>query len=129
MVRAFIEVGEQDVYEKAGTGFTSLAGWTTFSNRGGTALSRATRNGHLEVCRVLVEEGKAVVNKAGDNGDMPLDWAYGNKHLPTVTFLESVGSEMNWRKLIKGEDWWGAAEDGNLAVVGAFIEVGGGTWT
>ena len=73
MVRAFISLGEQDVNEKAGTGFTSVAGWTTFSNRGGTALSRTARNGHFEVCRILVEEGKADVNKAADNGDRPLD--------------------------------------------------------
>jgi len=79
------------VNEKAGTGFTSLAGWTTFSNCGGTALSRAARNGHLEVCRILVEEGKAGINKAADNGDRPLKWATNNRHTAAIAYLRCKG--------------------------------------
>ena len=69
---------------------------------GETALCYAARDGHLEVCRYLVEHGAKVNFKPKHQGpsselgtDGPLDNAVGNDHLDVVEYLVSKGANIN----------------------------------
>ena len=57
-------------------------------DKGCTPLIMAAQNGHMEVVRFLVEEGKADVDKATtDDGSTPLLLAAQKGHTEVVRFL------------------------------------------
>uniref|UniRef100_A0A914H8K7 Ankyrin repeat protein n=1 Tax=Globodera rostochiensis TaxID=31243 RepID=A0A914H8K7_GLORO len=63
---------------------------TTFS-----ALYYAAHFGHLDVCRMLVLNGRVDVNKAEIEGERPLRIAALHGHLPVVQFLVENGAYIN----------------------------------
>lgn len=65
-------------------------------NDGETPLLKACQNGHLEIIKLLLENG-AEVNKAKRNGATPLFAANSGGHNEVVEFLLSAGA--TWPKL------------------------------
>ena len=53
----------------------------------------AAQNGHTEVVRFLVEEGKADVDKVNDNNQTPINVAADGGRLEVVQFLLSKGAD------------------------------------
>ena len=54
-----------------------------------TALHLASKEGHLEVVKILVEKGKASVNKLNNNQESPLDLARKNDRTDVINYLST----------------------------------------
>ena len=61
---------------------------------------QAAQNGHTEVVRFLVEEGKADVDKVNKKNQTPINIAAYNGHLEVVQFLLSKGADCTIK-----DDW------------------------
>ena len=91
---------------------------------GWTPLLIAAQQGHLEVVRCLIEEGKVNVNQALTTGETPLHVAVQNSHEAVVKLLIESGAVVNqqanngWTPLLI------AAQQGHTEVVRLLIEVG-----
>jgi ankyrin repeat protein len=90
----------------------------TFVDGGETALHAASRNGHLETVKFLVQQGNANVEATMCSGSTPLHLASRNGHLRIVQFL------VEQRKAnLEATDFFGrtpfhvACEDGHLEIV------------
>ena len=85
----------------------------------GTPLWQAAQEGHTEVVRFLVEEGKADVDKVNNDRSTPINIAAYNGQLEVVQFLLSKGADCTI------EDKWGltplarAQEQGHAEVAAA----------
>ena len=64
--------------------------------RGDTALHHATRNGDIEIVRLLVSCG-ADVNARSDHGHFPLYCAAGHGHVETTRYLVENGADLEAR--------------------------------
>ena len=82
---------------------------------GMTALLYASRDGRLDVARMLVE-GKANVNLAEANGVTPLSIAILNNHLELANYLLERGADVNARDFWGRLPLWEAVELRNLDV-------------
>ena len=86
-----------------------------------TALHVASSEGHLAVCRFLVEDCDAKVNRSDRWGGSPLDDAHRHRHMAVVEYLRKVGattgSGNRLTNLIK------ASADGDLDEVMALLRV------
>jgi len=47
------------------------------------------------VCKYLIEEGKASINKASNDRNTPLKWATSENQTAVVAFLKSKGGAMH----------------------------------
>lgn len=86
-----------------------------------TALHVAASEGHLSVCKFLIEECGAAVNRSDRWGGSPLDDAHRHRHRSVVEYLRKVGaatgSGNRLTNLIK------AAADGDLDEVKTLLKV------
>ena len=64
--------------------------------RGDTALHHATRNGDLEIVKLLIGSG-ADVNGTSDHGHFPLYCAAGHGHVETTQYLVEHGADLQAR--------------------------------
>ena len=62
------------------------------SGTNATTLMWAANNGHLEICRFLVDNGVGV-NTAADDGHTPLSWAVTDTRYEVADFLLSKGAD------------------------------------
>lgn len=62
------------------------------SGTNATTLMWAANNGHLEICRFLVDNGVGV-NTAADDGHTPLSWAVTDTRYDVADFLLSKGAD------------------------------------
>lgn len=69
-----------------------------FDESGTTALHKAAANGHLEVLKLLVEQGSDV-NKTDITGCSPLHAASRNGHMSCVKFLVEHGADFKLKSL------------------------------
>ena len=88
---------------------------------GATPLFMAVLNGHTEVVRFLVEEGKADVDKVNKKNQTPINIAADGGRLEVVQFFLGKGADCTI------EDAWGdtplgAAKAGGHAEVAALLE-------
>jgi len=65
----------------------------TLTSRGATPLHKAAVRGHVDVLRMLVEEGGALVEVTDDVGRTPLHWAAFYHRVPAVTALRELGAD------------------------------------
>ena len=86
-----------------------------------TALHVAASEGHLDVCKFLIEDCKARVNRSDRWGGSPLDDAHRHRHMAVVEYLRKVGattgSGNHLTNLIK------ASADGDLDEVTTLLKV------
>ena len=61
------------------------------SRNGATALHAASQEGHLEIVRILVDDGKADVDIKMNDGATAMDLAASHGHVDVVKFLLIVG--------------------------------------
>ena len=64
---------------------------------GNTALGLASRHGNVDIVRVLVGEGGADVDKAGEEGTTPLIWASREGKMDVVRLLLELGADVGVR--------------------------------
>ena len=83
----------------------------------------AAQKGHETVLRALIELG-ADVNKARDNGVMPLFLAAQNGHEAIVRVLIELGADVNQARDDGGTPLLMAAHQGHKAIVRALIQAG-----
>jgi uncharacterized protein len=80
---------------------------------GMTPLLFASRDGHLEAAKLLVEAG-ARINAPDPNGITPLIMALTNKHLPVARFLVEQGADVHAADWYGRTPLWAAVEIRNL---------------
>lgn len=95
-----------------------------------TPLHVAAENGHLEVVKVLVDEGDAEIDVRSDNvrglQETPLYMASQAGHADVVDYLLDKGADMTLSESANGETGFHiAAERGHLEVIKSFLDHGG----
>ncbi|CZR69782.1 related to beta transducin-like protein [Phialocephala subalpina] len=87
-----------------------------------TPLSIAAGNGHIEVVKLLLDEGTSLNSTAGEIG--PLQWASASGHIEVVKLLLERGADVN----IVGINGWtplhSASHRGRVEVVKLLLEKG-----
>ncbi len=89
---------------------------------GMTCLHAAAANGHLDVCRLLIDKGAQIEAKSR-NGLNPLKWAARNGHLETVRLLCDRGADIEACDNIGLRPLHEAAYYGHISIVKELIEV------
>ena len=89
---------------------------------GRTCLHTASENGHLAICRLLIDKGAQVEAKDGWNGRTPLLWAARRGHIEIVRLLCDRGADVEARDNIGWRPLNWAACDGHISVVKELIE-------
>ena len=69
------------------------------NNNGNTPLMIATRNGHTEIARMLIDRG-ADVNIPDNNGNTPLTWASDRGNIQIVRMLIDRGAECECKEMM-----------------------------
>ena len=89
---------------------------------GMTCLQTAAQNGHLSICRLLIDKGAQV--EAKDNTDWtPLHWAANAGHVEIVRLLCDRGADVEARNRWGRRPLQSAAYHGHISVVKELIEV------
>ena len=92
---------------------------------GETSLLFASQNGHLNVVKYLVEEGKAEVDKAKNDGQAPLYVASGKGHLEIMKCLVEEGEvDVDKARDTGATTLCAASANGHLKVVKVLVEAG-----
>ena len=86
-----------------------------------TALHIAASEGHVDVCRYLVEKG-AKINRSDRWGGSPLDNAHRHRHANVVKFLREQGAKFG--STSQATNFITAASEGDKEEVQAFLDFG-----
>ena len=88
---------------------------------GDTCLMTAARNGHLDICRLLIDKG-AKVDARGNCGWTPLHWAADQGHVEIVRLLCDHGADVEARGSGEQRPLHFAVSNGHISVVKDLIE-------
>jgi len=89
---------------------------------GRTCLMSAAENGHLAICRLLIDKGAQVEAKSS-NGSTPLHFAAHHDHVEVVRLLCDRGADIEARDIIGRRPLHRAAFWGHISVVKELSEV------
>uniref|UniRef100_A0A7S4VSX4 EF-hand domain-containing protein n=2 Tax=Ditylum brightwellii TaxID=49249 RepID=A0A7S4VSX4_9STRA len=90
-----------------------------------TALHIAASEGHLQICRHLIQNGSKI-NRSDRWGGSPLDDAHRHRHVNVVEYLRSVGGVMGSPS--QATNFISAASEGDLEEVKVLLELGNVTF-
>ena len=90
---------------------------------GWTCLMTAAYNGHLSICRLLIDKGAQLEAKSDVDCFTPLHLAAMQGHVEVVRLLCDRGADVEARRESGYRPLHYAAEDGHLSVVKELIEV------
>jgi len=86
-----------------------------------TALHIAASEGHVDICRYLVERG-AAINRSDRWGGSPLDDAHRHRHADVVDLLQKNGAK--FRSSSQATNFIAAASEGDIDEVKALMQFG-----
>jgi ankyrin repeat domain-containing protein 2 len=87
-------VAAKELMEKYGVGADHMASTESSTMSDRTALHKASRAGHIDFVRMLVEECKVKVDPKDVSGQTPLHDACINRHLEIVQCLSGAGANL-----------------------------------
>jgi len=89
---------------------------------GWTCLMKAAKNGHLDICCLLIKKGSHV-NAKGSYGMTPLHWAISGGHIQIVRLLCEHDADIEARGLFRRRPLHYAVFHGHISIVKELIEV------
>ena len=87
-------------------------------------LHGAAKNGHSEICKILVEHGADINSQHPITGDSALSYAASRGHHKTLLSLISLGADINNRAWTGFTPLAVACQNGHLASVVSLLEAG-----
>jgi len=84
---------------------------------GATCLMEAARNGHLDICRLLIDKGAQLEATYIDDGWTPLCWAASGGHLDICRLLLDKGAQLEAKADDDGTPLHFAAAHGQVEIV------------
>jgi ankyrin repeat protein len=114
-----VALGNQLVLEKMVLECPALINFRDYDRR--TPLHIAASEGHVNICRYLVENG-GMVNRCDRWGGSPLDDAHREQHLDVAKFLQSKGAKFGSTSHVT--NFISAASAGDIDEVKAFLDFG-----